>query len=346
MVKAKNSSFFIAGEEVRAGQKRVINLPLPSLYTMQSALSLAVHVVNGRQPGPKLFVCAALHGDEINGVEIVRRLFKRKAIDDIRGTLIAIPIVNVFGIVQHSRYLPDGRDLNRSFPGTEKGSLASRLAYVFTEQIVKQCTHGIDLHAAGGHRINLPQIRANLDDPATLALARSFGVPVVINSRLRDGSLREAAGELGLPMLVYEAGESLRFNPFAIRAGVQGLISVMRYLEMLPEVRQKQKTSEPFVSHTSNWVRAPTSGILHNHRALGDKVASGELLGLISDPSDCIEDTKEEIRTPVDGIVIGHTRLPLVNEGDALFHIASFDDAGEVAAGLESFQYQEPGLIE
>ncbi len=341
MVLAKNESFFIDGEEVLPGQKRVINLTLPSLYTMQSSLNLAVHVVNGKRPGPRLFVCAALHGDEINGVEIIRRLFRRRAISDISGTLVAIPIVNVFGIVQHSRYLPDGRDLNRSFPGLEKGSLASRLAHVFTEQIVKQCTHGIDLHTAAWHRTNLPQIRANLDDPATLELAKSFGVPVVINSKIRDGSLREAAGELGLPMLVYEAGEALRFNPISIRAGVQGLVSVMRHLKMLPAENHKHKISEPFISQTSTWVRAPTSGILHSRRALGDKVSNGDLLGLISDPSDCFKNSQEEIRTQVDGIVIGHTRLPLVNEGDALFHVASFENAGEVAAGLESFQYQD-----
>lgn len=337
MVKDKNSIFKIGNEFIQPGESRVVNLELPSLYTMQSSLNMAVHVINGKLPGPKLFISAALHGNEINGVEIIRSLFKRRGLKQLRGTLVAIPIVNVFGIIQHSRYLPDGRDLNRCFPGTETGSLGSRLAYTFTEQIINQCTHGIDLHTAGGHRTNLPQIRADFSRDGTLDMAKAFGVPVIIDAPLRDGSLRETAGQNGVPLLLYEAGESLRFDSFSITTGVKGIVSVMRHLEMLPQSRSKKEESEPFLADSSKWVRAPSSGILNIAKKLGERVREGELIGFVSDPSDMFKDFTVEFHSPFDGIVIGHTQVPLVNEGDAIFHIASFANAKEVAAELESF---------
>ena len=252
--------------------------------------------------------------------------------------MVAIPIVNVFGIIQHSRYLPDGRDLNRSFPGTESGSLASRVAQTFTEEIVNRCSHGIDLHTAGGHRTNLPQIRADFSQPDTLEMAKAFGVPVIIDSPLRDGSLRMTAGEAGVPLLVYEAGESLRFDPFSIGSGENGIISVMRYLGMLPRSRSKKLVSEPYLADSSKWVRAPASGILNIKKQLGERVREDELIGYITDPSDMFQDQRAEFHSPFDGIVIGHTNIPLVNEGDAVFHIASFDNAREVASEVENFQ--------
>ncbi len=337
MAQARNTDFSIGSRKVKPGECRVVNLELPGLYTMQGSLNMAVHVINGRLAGPKLFVCAAIHGDEINGVEIIRSLFNRKALNRLRGTLVAIPIVNVFGIIQHSRYLPDGRDLNRSFPGTESGSLASRLAYMFSEEIVSQCTHGIDLHTAGGHRTNLPQIRADFSQPGTLEMARAFGVPVVIDSPVREGSLRQTAGDSEVPLLVYEAGESLRFDTFSITTGVKGIVSVMRHLGMLPRSRIARGT-DPYIADSSKWVRAPASGILNIRKQLGEGVSEGELIGFVSDPSDMFKDPKVEFHSPFDGIVIGLTRVPLVNEGDAIFHIASFENAKEVEAELENFQ--------
>ncbi len=338
MAKVKNSDFIIGNEKVKPGESRVINLPLPSLYTMQSSLNMAVHVINGKYAGPKLFICAAIHGNEINGVEIIRTVLKRKGLSKLQGTLVAIPIVNVFGIIQHSRYLPDGRDLNRCFPGTESGSLASRLANTFSEQIIHQCTHGIDLHTAGGHRTNLPQIRADFSQSGTLDMAKAFGVPVIIDSPLRQGSLRQTAGDANVPLLLYEAGESLRFDGYSLNSGVNGIISVMRQLRMLPASRSRKPQSEPFLADSSKWLRAPASGILNIRKQLGDRVQEGELMGFVSDPSDMFKDEKVEFHSPFDGIVIGHTKVPLVNEGDAIFHIASFANAMQVAEELESFQ--------
>jgi len=329
------SPLTINGTTFKPGTRTTIDLPVGKLYT-HTPMTMPVHVVNGKKPGPVLFISAAIHGDEINGVEIIRRLLKLPAIKRVKGTIIAVPIVNVHGLINHSRYLPDRRDLNRSFPGTEKGPLASRLAYIFMKEIVSQSTHGIDLHTGAIHRDNLPQIRANLDDEETSNLAHAFDVPVIISSNLRDGSLREAAAEHGIPMLLYEAGEALRFDEVCIRAGVKGIINVMRSLEMLPPSKSsKKKHIEPVVARSSSWVRASDSGILRAMIPLGSRVKKDTLLGIVADP---FGDTESKISSQYNGIVIGRTNLPLVNEGDALYHIARFGDITEVEAKVDDFQ--------
>jgi predicted deacylase len=323
--------------DVKPGSRQLIELQVPRLYT-QAPLTMPVHVVRGRMDGPRLFVSSAIHGDELNGCEIIRRLLKSSSLKRLHGTLVAVPIVNVYGLIQHSRYLPDRRDLNRSFPGSETGSLAARLAEVFMSEIVKDSTHGIDLHTGAIHRNNLPQIRANLDDEETSRLAHRFGVPVLINSNLRDGSLRESAAELGIPMLLYEAGEALRFNEIAIRAGVTGIINVMRSLGMIADKRSRKATLwEPFIARSSTWVRASASGLFRKVSALGSRVKRGDVLGLIDDPFTGVEIT---VTASFSGIVIGCTELPVVHEGDAVFHIARFEEVKEVADHVESFQAQ------
>jgi len=339
-----NQEFSINGQQISPGRRMTIDLPVPKLYT-HTETTMPVHVVRGRKDGPRLFVCAAIHGDEINGIEIIRRLLKYGGLKRMAGTLVAVPIVNVYGIIHHSRYLPDRRDLNRSFPGSESGSLAARLAYLFMQQIVSQCTHGIDLHTGAVHRVNLPHIRANLDHPETERLARVFGVPVLLNSSFRDGSLRQSADEAGIPILLYEAGEALRFDELFIRAGVEGIKNVMRGLGMLPLTRRwQEKLAEPFVAHSSAWIRAPESGMLRTLIALGAHVQNNDLLGMISDP---FGETEVEVRAQINGVVIGRTHLPLVNEGDALFHIARFGKKGRfVAKHVEDFNQEHQAVIE
>ena len=328
-------NFEIGGELVPLRTRRLVELQLPPLY-VHSPLTVPVHIIRGAKEGPRLFISAALHGDEINGTEIIRRLLKQSALKRLRGTLVAVPIVNVYGLIHHSRYLPDRRDLNRSFPGSVKGSLAARLANLFMTEIVQKCTHGIDLHTGAIHRSNLPQIRANLDDPETARLAESFGVPVLLNSNIRDGSLRESAAEEGIPMLLYEAGEALRFDEVSIRAGVKGIIRVMRSLKMLPAIRSRRKMPlEPFVARSSIWVRASASGLFRKISALGARVRRGELLGLIDDP---FGGEEFEVTASASGIIIGCSQIPLVHEGEALFHIARFEDVRGVAGQVESFQ--------
>ncbi len=329
-----NAALEIGGQSIQPGARVTVELPVPQLYT-HTPLTMRVQVVRGRRDGPRLFVCAAVHGDELNGVEIIRRLLRRPALARLRGTLIAIPIVNVYGVLHQSRYLPDRRDLNRSFPGSERGSLAAKVADRFMTEIVANCTHGIDLHTAANHRENLPQIRGNLDDSETLALARKFGVPVLINAATRDGSLRAAAAECGVPTLLYEAGEPLRFSELAIRPGVRGVIQIMRGLGMLPPSHRRRADVEPFVARSSGWVRAPESGMFRGAKPLGARVKRGEVIGAIADP---FGDSEIEVTADHAGLVIGRTQLPIVHQGDALFHVARFEDVEEVAQHVEDFQ--------
>jgi len=327
--------FFIADQRVSPGQRTVVELDLPKLNS-HTHLSMPVHVVHGKKDGACLFVSAAVHGDELNGVEIIRRLLEIKALNRLSGTLVAVPVVNVYGLIHQSRYLPDRRDLNRSFPGSAAGSLAARVAHLFINKIVRHCSHGIDLHTGAIHRTNLPQIRGNLDDPETERLARAFGVPVLLNASVRDGSLRGAAAELGIPMLLYEAGEGLRFDEVCIRAGQLGVLNVMRALGMLPASRSRKSDAAPFIARSSSWTRAPESGLLRTLVALGARVKRDETLGYISDP---YSGTQHAVKSPVGGVVVGRVQIPSVHEGEALFHIARFaDDTHEVADEVEAFQ--------
>lgn len=329
-----NEQLSINGVKIKAGARTTIDIPVGRLYT-HAPMTMPVHVICGKQHGPRLFISAAIHGDEINGVEIIRRLLKLPALKRLRGTLIAVPIVNVHGLINHSRYLPDRRDLNRTFPGSDKGSLAARLAHIFMQEIVAKSTHGIDIHTGAIHRTNLPQIRANLDDSETEKLARAFEVPVIISANVRDGSLRESAAEFGIPMLLYEAGEALRFDEVSIRAGVKGIINVMRTLEMLPPSKRKAKRqTESFVARSSSWVRTADSGILRALVPLGGRVKKGTLLGVVADP---FGETESKIVASFSGIVIGRTNLPLVNEGDALYHIARFEDIQAIETKVDEF---------
>ncbi len=332
--------FLINGVEVRAGQRALIDLALPRLNS-HTALAMPVQVLHGRREGPRLFVSAAIHGDEVNGVEIIRQILEMKALNRLHGTLVAIPVVNVYGVIHQSRYLPDRRDLNRSFPGSEAGSLTARVAHLFMTEIVARCTHGIDLHTGAIHRSNLPQIRADLDDPETERLARSFGVPVLLNASLRDGSLRQAAAEHGIPMLLYEAGEALRYDPVSIRAGVHGVLQVMRELGMLPTPRRRRHVVEPFEARSSTWVRAPDSGMLRSRVRLGAMVQKGEVLGQVSDP---YSGSSASVLAHARGVVIGRVESPMVHEGEALFHIARFkDDVEVVMEQVETFNLAHAG---
>lgn len=330
-----SSTMVLAGEEIKLGQNTIVDIPLPDLY-MQTSLSMPVHVIRGRRDGPTIFVSAAVHGDEINGVEIIRRLVKSKSLKGLRGTLIAIPVVNVYGFLNQSRYLPDRRDLNRCFPGSEEGSLAARLADSFMKEVVSKCTHGIDLHTAAIHRDNLPQIRADLSNAEVESMAQAFDAPVVVNSSLIQGSLRFAAEEYDVPVIVYEAGEALRFNEMSIRAGVKGVIGVMRHIGMLSPSRTKKRKHDPFVARSSAWVRSPQSGIFRMMVPMGASVNKGDLLGMVAAPYGKGESETEVLATS-SGIVIGRTNIPLVNEGEALFHIARFNKLDEVADSVIAF---------
>ncbi len=308
----------IAGEEIIPGESRRLDIPVSRLPT-QTLMSLPVTVINGSASGSVLWLSAAVHGDEINGVEIIRQVVQNINPSELKGTLIAVPIVNVFGFIEQSRYLPDRRDLNRSFPGAAKGSLASRLAHLFMKEIVSNSTHGIDLHTAAIHRNNLPQIRANLQDLETYRCAKAFGAPIIIHANTRDGSLRQAATKQGIPVLLYEAGEALRFDRQSIQVGVEGVFRVMNYLDMYKLPSSIESVNSSIEVEESKWIRASGSGIFHLNVKLGDRVEKRQVIGVISD---AFGETNLTIRSPVNGIVIGNTQNPLVNQGDGILHIA------------------------
>jgi predicted deacylase len=325
----------IGGVKISPGQTVQIEMPVVRLYT-DTDICMPVHVIRSKKPGPTVFVCAAVHGDELNGIEIIRRVIGLKSIRLLAGTIILVPMVNVYGVLNQSRYMPDRRDLNRCFPGSAKGSLAGIVANKFLTEIVSHCQYGIDLHTGAIHRSNLPQIRANLSDEETAELAKAFGVPVMLNSNLPDGSLRESAVEMGVKILLYEAGQALRFDELSIRAGVRGIVNVLQHLGMVSRKRKSVKTITPFVANTSTWIRAPASGIVTTLKHLGDLVEQGDALARIGSPFGEVFGTVVASRS---GVIIGKQNIPLVQQGEAMFHIAYFAAQDqEIADNIEIMQ--------
>lgn len=315
----RRAVFPIGGIEVPSGARREVGLPITRLVT-GAEVSLPIAVVHGRHAGPTVWIDAAIHGDEVGGVEVVRRVLEQVSARELRGTLIAVPIVNVHGFMTGDRYLPDRRDLNRSFPGSPRGSLASRIAHLMVEEVVSKSDVGIDLHTGSDHRSNLPHIRADLDDGPTRDLAVAFGSSLIVHASLRDGSLRQAARERGARVLVFEGGEAWRFDEWALRAGVDGVRRVLAELDMydLPD-GASSPLEPPRESRKTGWVRAGRSGIVHLSCHLGDEVADGAEIGRVFDS---FGHRLSRIRANRTGVVLGLSQAPLVNRGDALVHIA------------------------
>jgi predicted deacylase len=306
----------IAGNTVRAGGKAKFELPVARLMS-GTPVALPVLVLHGRKDGPSVWLTAAVHGDELCGVEIVRRVVEALDPQSMSGTVIAVPVVNVHGFNNGDRYLPDRRDLNRSFPGSARGSLAARVAHLLMTEVVSRCTVGIDLHTGSDHRTNLPQIRADLDDPLTLELTEAFGAPIAVHSRTRDGSLRQAATEAGATVLLFEGGEALRFDPATIATGSDGVRRILAKLSI--STGPASEPNRTLLSRRSRWQRASRSGILHLEADLGAHLSPGETIATIVDP---FGKRISRLVSRTEGIVIGHTQHPLVNQGDAVAHIA------------------------
>jgi len=343
------AGFSIGGVTVQPGERRMVDLPVSRLSN-HTPVTLPIHILHGPRPGPTMFISAAIHGDELNGIEIVRRVMRTLQPGNISGTLLCVPVVNAFGFISRSRYLPDRRDLNRSFPGSANGSLAGRLANLFLKEVVLRSQLGIDLHTAAIHRVNLPQIRCQfVNNPRLRELGEAFGAEVVLESPERAGSLRRSARESGVDVLVYEGGEGLRFDEYAIKAGVDGISGVMLKVGMLelPENVEPQmpvRNRPPLFTNASKWVRAPEGGVLRTAKRIGDAVSQGEIIGFVANPYD---DTSVEVRAPRRGIIIGRTTLPIVNMGDALFHIAwSQEIGGRVDRDAAKEQTAEPVMDE
>ena len=331
---AKRSAFAFGGTAVAAGSRATVELPIDVLSN-HTPMTLPVQVIHGRRDGPVMFVSAAVHGDEVLGIEIIRRLLQHRSLKSLKGTLMAVPIVNALGFINHSRYLPDRRDLNRSFPGSDRGSLAGTIADLFLTEVVKRSDFGIDLHTAALHRTNLPQIRVSSVKGRMFDLGKAFGAPAMLVSSLREGSMRQAAHQHGVDVLVYEGGQALRFDELAIRAGVLGCLRVMVELGMLSKTAAKPSRHAPMVSLSSKWERAPQGGLFRAHTTIGDAVVEGAVLGYVADP---FGEAETPVISQLDGIIVGRTNLPTVNRGDALFHIAEVMGRGDPKRKLEAFE--------
>jgi predicted deacylase len=310
-------AFRFAGRSIAPGTRRQISLPAGRLPS-GTEIALPIEILVGPTPGPVLWLSGALHGDEIVGVEIIRRVLEELDEGSLRGVIVAAPVVNVFGFVTGSRYLPDRRDLNRSFPGTKTGPLAGRIARLFVDEILTVADVGIDFHAGSDDRTNLPQVRGNMDDEETHRLAVAFGAPLVIHSKTIKGTLRETALRMEKRVLLFEGGEPRRFSPEAVDAGVRGTRRVLHALRMTDETVEEADVA-PVETRSTRWVRAPKGGIFRLETQLGSSVAKGDRLGIITGPSGR---GGREVRARVSGIVMGHAVNPLVHQGDALVHIA------------------------
>ncbi len=307
----------IAGYKVLPGDKTVIGLNVGSLPS-DTKIYINVFVFRGEEPGPVMLVLGGVHGDEINGVEIVRRSIESGVFKQInKGTVIAIPLVNVYGFINFSRDVHDGKDVNRSFPGNSKGSLASRVAHALTNGVLPEVDFGIDFHTGGKGRFNYPQVRYTKGSDESYELARTFGAPFIVEKPVISKSLRKVAGRMDIPMIVYEAGESQRLDGKGINYGFDGILNVMRANGMIDPVEPSEANKQVLI-HKSAWIRASASGIFTWTKKSGDFVEEGEPLGTIKDLFVSHENVISSTRR---GYIIGHTNTPVVSHGDALFHI-------------------------
>jgi len=334
MGEAEQNEFEIGGHHVPACSSSDISIPITTLATGYSSM-LSVRVFHGAEPGPTVFVSGAVHGDEIVGTAVIQHLAQQIDPSRLSGTVLLVPVTNIFGFLNRSRYLPDRRDLNRSFPGSVSGSLASQLAQVFFSEVVQRASLGIDIHTAAVHRYNLPQIRIDKGNPRLVELAMAFGAPVIIESPLREGSLRSKAKEEGVDMLLLEAGEALRFDNLSIETGVAGVLRVLAHLGMIDADDRLAGVSVPARSNKSTWVRSTRGGVAHPAKTSGDPVRKGDLLATVAG---LLGEEPEAVISPIDGIIIGHATLPVVHQGDALFHIAEVSHPEQVGAQIDSIK--------
>jgi predicted deacylase len=327
-----NQPITVAGVEVAPGERRDV-MPVASESYTGDRTTIPMAVLNGAGDGPRVFVTAAIHGDELNGIGVCRQLLSRLEPSRLDGILVIVPIVNVLGAQIHSRYLPDRRDLNRTFPGSYGGSMASRIAKLLMEEVVKASDVGIDLHTAANRRTNVPQVRVHRGDERAHELGLAFGAPYLLDAALRAGSLREVAGELGVPVLTYEGGEALRFDDAAIEVASNGVLRVLGHLGMIPDP-PPAPAEPPLVMHQSRWVRAERGGIIDLHVTMGQQVAEGEPLWTTTSP---LGAERATIGSPYAGIIIGGTTLPLVSPGEAVLHVGVPGDGwlGEDDPSLE-----------
>lgn len=313
----KNRKITIGGATVSSGEEKLLHINIDRLPT-GTLIDIPVYVFNAKKPGPIILVQAGLHGDEINGIEIVRRMLSEKKFNVERGAVIAVPILNIFGFIHFSRDVPDGKDVNRSFPGSKKGSMASRIAYHHVTEIMQQIDYSIDLHTGGGQRHNYPQIRYTQEDAMSIKLAELFNAPISFSSKLIKGSFRNAAYKMQKPTIVYEAGESMRFDDFSIEQGIKGIVNILEYFKMLAVTTSHEKRNNCIHLANRKWLRAPTAGMFIPKISNGSEIKKGQIMGIVTDT---FAKRTKQIKAPFDGSIFCVNHQAVVNQGDALFHV-------------------------
>ncbi|MDF1796624.1 MAG: succinylglutamate desuccinylase/aspartoacylase family protein [Coxiellaceae bacterium] len=340
----KNSNFTICNETIHPGEQVSLALPLPELFSC-APMYMPIKVVHGKQAGPCVLIIAAMHGNELNGTEIINRLLQSSNMKKIKGTLIAVPIMNVYGFINKARTLPGGASLANSFPGSAQGTRAARVAHLFCSEIFSLADYCIDLQTGWMNHCNLPQVFVTDDNQKELALAHAFGAPVISELSVQKNSLRAYANATKTPYLVYEAGEAMRFDEPSIRLGTKGIIRLMRHITMLPEVNRPHASQQKSIlMHDTRWVRSPTSGISYSNIKLGQQVKTGEVLSVIKDPFGAGPDTP--VKAPFDGVVVSMNSLPLVYEGVALFQLAAFERLSQAATHIEDWIDESESQVE
>jgi hypothetical protein len=312
------TSLTVSGIAIQPGETREIYLKVSESF-LSSSILIPVTVIRGKKPGPTAFVSAAIHGDEINGTDIVRRLIFDLDHEQLSGTLIAIPVVNIPGFLGQTRYLPYHRDLNRFFPGSKNGHNAQRVAHRIFKEVVSKCDFGIDLHTASSGRANLPHVRGDMSDPEVRKLARAFGATVMVNQVGIRGSLRREATKAGVPTILFEAGEAGRFSKRVSQAGLRGVINVLAEMKMLPASAGQKRPPFQVIVRESEWIRAEKGGILDLDIRPGDLIYKGDVIGEILNP---FGRTVTQIRAPATGIIIGITTQPITVPGTGIAHVA------------------------
>lgn len=321
-------SIQIAGHDIRPGEFKEININIARLPS-HTQIDTPIYVYRGLQDGPILALMAGMHGDEINGMEIVRRILDNGHNRVKRGTVLCMPIINVYGFLNYSREVPDGKDINRSFPGSKGGSLAARVAWHVTHDIIPHLDVGIDFHTGGAQRTNYPQVRCVMQEEKNVELAAAFHAPFTIDSPFRPHSLRQTAAKKEKNIIVYEGGESVRFDQHAIEEGINGTLRLMKHLKMIdwaPEPKEENR-----IIWSSSWVRAKTAGLFQPNVQGGQLVHKNQIVGSITDP---FGEFKETIKAPAMGYIVGLNNNPVVNAGDALMHLG-FDNVCRLDGNAE-----------
>lgn len=332
----ENKNIQICNATIHPGEEANLALPLPEQYSC-APLYMPIKVMHGKTKGPCLLLFSTLNGNELNGIEIVNRVMEETNAQQISGTIIAIPVLNVYGLTHFPESLPSHDVLEECFPGSETGTYGERFAHLFTQEILRKADYCVELQTGGLNHNILPQVYCNFHNTATKNLAKAFNAPVITDVSLEGNKLRQITENLDIPLLVYQAGEAMRFDENAITVGYNGVMNTMRYIDILP--KKPIQEVKPIFSQNENWVAAHRGGILHTEFSLGQVVKKGEVIGKITDPFGAGE--SEKLKAPKDGIIVGINMTPLVHEGLPIFKFASFVDYDRAETTIEEWNKKQ-----